>query len=671
MSNRLTKNTNITYTPGSPGIAASPGTPYVRARTVYVDQQVCGYVPTGSSGSRTATTTYIQDNNGNWQTITQTQGGVASMEYRCSTQRVPVYYPAQPSTPPTAGVPATAETFTYDFNLGWNAGARSQGFFPGDGYAAFDVSPSLVAVVAGLNYTDPDADYVNIDYAFYLSGGVARIMEMGEEKAYAGPYASTARFKIDRRRGVVRYYIGDALVYTSSTPSFGTAFLDVSMYSGGDYLISPAIAPYSYVERGSEPYETDGALNLRPMAMSAGAAGRGYARLVMRPITLASSLAAPVGASAAMRFEPAEITGGTFVSGTTANPTTRADVALRALTLSSNPFQGGTLNLLPMTSYGANYVSGSASVAFSALTLDSRPRGMVPAYALASLPMAGLSVSGTCLTGEIGGGAQIMSPLNARGGRAGYGDARMTSQALTMYGSANEGNTAASMRELVVSRAPITFFGFVEVRLFSSATASDELLTLVIKDAAVAESASVAGTMTYSAIMQALMRVNVQVFAGVPISALDGETWVVNDATGASTTYEGYSFNSFAKYQGKYLAAKADGVYLLGGDTDAGDPIRASISLGKQDFGTTAMKTVSNCYVGVSSAGDVFLKIIANGTEHLYKTVRCDDYTRTQRIATGRGLRASYMTFELFNEAGAAFELASVEFEAAVLSRRI
>ena len=42
-----------------------------------------------------------------------------------------------------------------------------------------------------------------------------------------------------------------------------------------------------------------------------------------------------------------------------------------------------------------------------------------------------------------------------------------------------------------------------------------------------------------------------------------------------------------------------------------------------------------------------------------------------QRIDTGKGLRANWLEFELYNADGEDFELASVEFAAVPLSRRI
>ncbi|WP_282460110.1 hypothetical protein, partial [Mycoplasmopsis arginini] len=130
-------------------------------------------------------------------------------------------------------------------------------------------------------------------------------------------------------------------------------------------------------------------------------------------------------------------------------------------------------------------------------------------------------------------------------------------------------------------------------------------------------------------------------------------------------------FNSFALFESACFGAKADGVYLLAGDTDAGADVRASISFGKLNFGNTLRKHVPNVYIGVASTGLMLLKVTVEGDEYIYEARRSDDEMRAQRFDLGKGLKASYYTFELFNKAGADFELDTIEFRALANSRRI
>lgn len=158
-----------------------------------------------------------------------------------------------------------------------------------------------------------------------------------------------------------------------------------------------------------------------------------------------------------------------------------------------------------------------------------------------------------------------------------------------------------------------------------------------------------------------------------PPAAFDSGTsaWVMNAKTGGFTRYEGFDFNSYAKIGGRYYGCTDDGIYQLDGDTDNGEPIRAMVSFGKQNFGTSALKRITNAYVGTSGEGKLFLKIIAEGEEYIYAARSYDENIRVQRFDTGKGLRVNWLEFELYNADGEDFELASVEFAAVPLSRRI
>ena len=612
MANLLQKDTHTAYAPGSPGVAASAGSPARAAYTSYEPRTVCAYVVTGGKYQ------WVLDANGVYQYVLIAEPGrtFASASYQCTVQQVPVYHPAQPAVPPTPGVAPTLAQTAYDYNLGWNAGARSESFFGADGYIQFKAASAVSGLVAGLNDVDSDVGYLNINHAFYLTHGVARVLENGVEKAYLGTYADGATFRIERRLGVATYYIGGVLKYTSTTPGSGPAFFDVSLYSGGDNLYDPAIGSYSLgVSAVSFP---------APMTLAADTVGYAQSAASFRPMTV------------------------------TSGPLSNASVSFPAMATSS-----------------ADRAYGASAVSLPPMRAASSFGTLVPSYAVASAIMVPMSTASLMLSGGIGGASVVFPAMLALSANKVYGASAVSFPPMSVDVSAFEGNLNASMRELMLSTSLLSFFGKIDVELISALGVSTTLATLVLKDAAVAESANVSGTMSYSAIMQALMQIQVSAFAGIPVLTQDGEVWVVNDESGASSSYEGYGFNSFGKYRGKYVGVKADGVYLLEGDTDDGALIRSSISFGKQDFGTTAAKTVPNCYIGLASSGTVYLKVIADGTEYLYSTNRSSATLDVQRVKLGRGLRANYLTFELYNKDGADFELNSVEFEVASLSRRI
>lgn len=149
------------------------------------------------------------------------------------------------------------------------------------------------------------------------------------------------------------------------------------------------------------------------------------------------------------------------------------------------------------------------------------------------------------------------------------------------------------------------------------------------------------------------------------------DVWAMNTETGGFTRYEGFDFNSYAKIGGAYFGCKEDGIYQLDGQTDVGAPIRSMVSFGKQDFGSSALKRITNAYVGVSGEGRLFLKVMGEGQEYTYAARSYDEALQVQRFDTGKGLRVNWLEFELYNADGEDFELASVEFAVVPTSRRI
>ena len=149
------------------------------------------------------------------------------------------------------------------------------------------------------------------------------------------------------------------------------------------------------------------------------------------------------------------------------------------------------------------------------------------------------------------------------------------------------------------------------------------------------------------------------------------DVWVLNAETMGVTRYERYDFNSFAKIGDSYYGCAEGGIYLLEGDRDVEEPIRSMVSFGKHSFGDSSLKRITNAYVGSSGTGKLFLKVIAEGEEHIYAARDYDEQLQVQRIDTGRGLCVNYLEFELYNEDGNDFELATVEFAVLPMSRRI
>ena len=149
-------------------------------------------------------------------------------------------------------------------------------------------------------------------------------------------------------------------------------------------------------------------------------------------------------------------------------------------------------------------------------------------------------------------------------------------------------------------------------------------------------------------------------------------TLCTNLKTGAATEYTNYAFDSFCRaHDGKYYGIKSDGLYLLEGVDDSGSNIDSVIDYGDLDFGTDALKHVTNTYANVSSSDKMELRITQSGNEYSYLARSYSDDVQTHRFDCGRGLRANLFGIKIANTEGCDFTLDSVEISVVKTKRRV
>ena len=137
----------------------------------------------------------------------------------------------------------------------WDADARSIAGFPADGEVTFKTN-DCVGIVCGLSSHNDTADYAEITHGFYVTGSVAHVMEAGHRIENIGnvvaggnvyPYfrvtPGSTVFRIVRESGVIRYYLDEALVYTSLMPSVGSVFVGSALYAYDDAIIDLTVTP--------------------------------------------------------------------------------------------------------------------------------------------------------------------------------------------------------------------------------------------------------------------------------------------------------------------------------------------------------------------------------------------------------------------------------------------
>ena len=281
---------------------------------------------------------------------------------------------------------------------------------------------------------------------------------------------------------------------------------------------------------------------------------------------------------------------------------------------------------------------------------------------------------GVGTSGTVGSGALTLPKLIMRS--ANFAEMRATMPKLRGLGIQEPANEAF-LSGAPLMTAPLSLTALVTMQVDSAASITSDAAAQTVVAGTLNSAASVTSDLAINAVFNAALD---SVLIGAAYQSIDGDsdevggdqTWVVNAETSASSVYEGFAFNSYAVIGGQLYGARSDGLYLLEGDDDDGVPIRASMSFGSTSFGTAMLKRMESAYIGVSSAGTMYLKVILkDGENYTYAARRSDGFQAQQRFDVGRGIRASHLTFELYNSDGCDFELNTVTFVAAELTRKV
>ncbi|MFC4923577.1 hypothetical protein [Delftia deserti] len=611
------------------------------------------------------------DLNGNWILVHNWYKTVITGYTTVTEVRTDVIPQPQPTQPTATPVPDA-----------WDATARSIDAFADPVRATFALGPGTRgAVRAGLTFLEakPGTEQSHIIHGFKIESGMAYV----QTQAPAGFPPSDAAtetimparsvvpgdvMRIDVVAGVVSYFVNDQLM--ARGPSFLSNFpvhLGAALYTTADSIQGAAIEPLGATGRGQAQLKvvavggpTDaGRLKLRLQAKG-GQTGNGF-KLRLH----ATGGDRPPGYGQARL--PALRAQGFGYTGATAQATVR--LFSRVVSFGSDrPYSAGALVLqlatLARTEAPATEVIGSVRGVMAVLE------------STATFPHAGayeVVRGGAQFEGAISpvvphhaagraaavfkGSRRLLDELLVRcRGAATFGAQRLLDAALLA-----QGQLGAQWLGLLLVSESLHTVGVAGVDLLGQRTVGEAFTTGATGDIAVQ-----AGQVLQAA-LQALGYAGVAV--GEPGRNLS--VWSINTATGASSAYEGYPFNSFARIGGRYFGATADGIYELEGNDDAGQPIAAHANLGQRNFGSNRLKAWPTAYLGVSSRGHMVVRVTTERETYTYRARSSGRDMQTQRVDFGRGLRANYITLELMNECGADFDLDGIEFTVVELGRRI
>lgn len=139
----------------------------------------------------------------------------------------------------------------------------------------------------------------------------------------------------------------------------------------------------------------------------------------------------------------------------------------------------------------------------------------------------------------------------------------------------------------------------------------------------------------------------------------------------AVTDYSGWRFNSLARYQGKVYGANENGLYELGGDFDAGQPIDARLRFGTLDMFKPIMRKARDAWLTYRSTGELALVIVLDEEdEYEDRLTLVDSKIHEERIKEPRGIRNRYHAYEIRNLRGADFSIESLRLLVEQVRRR-
>lgn len=186
--------------------------------------------------------------------------------------------------------------------------------------------------------------------------------------------------------------------------------------------------------------------------------------------------------------------------------------------------------------------------------------------------------------------------------------------------------------------------------------------------------AMVANGWVEAVLFMPLARARLEATVEVPVSY---EAYAINLRTQLETggnevtRYTAFPFTRIVRWRGRYVAMAADGLYFLGGDTDAGQPIAWHLHTGTTDFGSAQRKAWISCYVG-GRMPPCSRFTVAVGEKcqerYPYDTPR-GATAQNYRQKFGRGMDARYYALELSGRG--ALTIDDLDFEVIAKTRRI
>lgn len=163
--------------------------------------------------------------------------------------------------------------------------------------------------------------------------------------------------------------------------------------------------------------------------------------------------------------------------------------------------------------------------------------------------------------------------------------------------------------------------------------------------------ATLTGALATTGAVSAALRAPWAYFSGEHAIGAALETWVVNTRSNAVTRYPAYPVNSFARYNGTYLGAGPNGLFLLDvpGNADTGVPVAWTVATGLMDDKKASLKRLTEVLLGIRYDDTVRVRVWVNDAKY-YDYVLPNitpDVIQQVRAKVGKKLRSRYFKIEV------------------------
>jgi hypothetical protein len=283
-----------------------------------------------------------------------------------------------------------------------------------------------------------------------------------------------------------------------------------------------------------------------------------------------------------------------------------------------------------------------------------------------SLRLPSFTLGGRRLSGSFNlpafklAGTGVMQPLGGRLDLPGFSVHGLAYGALTARGRL----VLSAFRPSGAIYVPIHASGQLSLARFKISGRSPE--TLIVRGRVALPSLVLSGHLPVS--LSVSGQVNLAAFNAWGFSRIEAvfpyrKATVMHLFNHSITHYENYPFESLAHFNGLFLGANEDGILVIDGDNDLGEPIVAEVDTGVWDSAEKgAVQRLREIWLAGRWNEGMEIEAIGDETRlypsSVFELIR--EKIREQRQKLRKGIKARFFTFRVRNVAGSDFDIHSL-----------